>query len=47
MTSEKVSSDLSTIMPRVLIVSRRTVRKNKFVDFVGSFFSLIFSFLTI
>ncbi|XP_019451602.1 PREDICTED: uncharacterized protein LOC109353702 [Lupinus angustifolius] len=31
------SSDLSTILPRVLIVSRRTVRKNKFVDFVGEY----------
>ncbi|CAD5183598.1 unnamed protein product [Musa acuminata subsp. malaccensis] len=29
------SSDLFRILPRVLIVSRRTVRKNKFVDFVG------------
>ncbi|KAJ9163319.1 hypothetical protein P3X46_022998 [Hevea brasiliensis] len=28
------NSDLSMIRPRVLIVSRRTVRKNKFVDFV-------------
>ncbi|KAG6383374.1 hypothetical protein SASPL_156876 [Salvia splendens] len=27
--------DLSVILPRVLIVSRRSVRKNKFVDFVG------------
>ncbi|WCJ24473.1 Class I glutamine amidotransferase-like superfamily protein [Euphorbia peplus] len=31
------NSDLSTILPRVLIVSRRAVRKNKFVDFVGEF----------
>ncbi|KAK9106232.1 hypothetical protein Scep_023076 [Stephania cephalantha] len=31
------SVDLSTILPRVLIVSRRTVRKNKFVDFVGEY----------
>ncbi|KAF2317806.1 hypothetical protein GH714_041120 [Hevea brasiliensis] len=31
------NSDLSMIRPRVLIVSRRTVRKNKFVDFVGEF----------
>ncbi|PRQ47935.1 putative gamma-glutamyl-gamma-aminobutyrate hydrolase [Rosa chinensis] len=30
-------SDLSVILPRVLIVSRRTVRKNKFVDFVGEY----------
>ncbi|KAF6158272.1 hypothetical protein GIB67_001343, partial [Kingdonia uniflora] len=29
--------DLSMILPRVLIVSRRTVRKNKFVDFVGEY----------
>ncbi|VAH71850.1 unnamed protein product [Triticum turgidum subsp. durum] len=27
----------SRILPRVLIVSRRTVRKNKFVDFVGEY----------
>ncbi|KAL9456796.1 hypothetical protein AB3S75_005927 [Citrus x aurantiifolia] len=31
------SSDLSMVLPRVLIVSRRTVRKNKFVDFVGEY----------
>ncbi|KAH7847701.1 hypothetical protein Vadar_029240 [Vaccinium darrowii] len=31
------TSDLSVILPRVLIVSRRTVRKNKFVDFVGEY----------
>uniref|UniRef100_A0A7N0SZA6 Uncharacterized protein n=1 Tax=Kalanchoe fedtschenkoi TaxID=63787 RepID=A0A7N0SZA6_KALFE len=30
-------SDLSLILPRVIIVSRRTVRKNKFVDFVGEY----------
>ncbi|KAL0326970.1 UNVERIFIED_CONTAM: putative glutamine amidotransferase GAT1 [Sesamum angustifolium] len=30
-------ADLSAILPRVLIVSRRTVRKNKFVDFVGEY----------
>ncbi|ESR43968.1 hypothetical protein WN944_005227 [Citrus x changshan-huyou] len=29
--------DLSVILPRVLIVSRRSVRKNKFVDFVGEY----------
>lgn len=29
------ASDLSVILPRVLVVSRRCVRKNKFVDFVG------------
>lgn len=32
-----MDSDLSVILPRVLIVSRRTVRKNKFVDFVGEY----------
>ncbi|KAK4776235.1 hypothetical protein SAY87_024196 [Trapa incisa] len=32
-----MSSDLSAILPRVLIVSRRTLRKNKFVDFVGEY----------
>jgi hypothetical protein len=32
------SPDLSRVLPRVLIVSRRTVRKNKFVDFVGESF---------
>ncbi|PIA33396.1 hypothetical protein AQUCO_04100078v1 [Aquilegia coerulea] len=31
------SCDLATILPRVLIVSRRTVRKNKFVNFVGEY----------
>ncbi|KAF5457478.1 hypothetical protein F2P56_021578 [Juglans regia] len=31
------SDDLSVILPRVLIVSRRSVRKNKFVDFVGEY----------
>ncbi|RWW60227.1 hypothetical protein BHE74_00032788 [Ensete ventricosum] len=31
------SPDLATVLPRVLIVSRRCVRKNKFVDFVGAF----------
>ncbi|XP_010279347.1 PREDICTED: putative glutamine amidotransferase PB2B2.05 [Nelumbo nucifera] len=30
-------TDLSKILPRVLIVSRRSVRKNKFVDFVGEY----------
>ncbi|GAB2242192.1 hypothetical protein Droror1_Dr00018967 [Drosera rotundifolia] len=30
-------ADLSMILPRVLIVSRRTLRKNKFVDFVGEY----------
>lgn len=32
-----MATDLSTILPRVLIVSRRSVRKNKFVDFVGEY----------
>ncbi|OIT27406.1 PREDICTED: uncharacterized protein LOC109213991 [Nicotiana attenuata] len=32
-----MAPDLSMILPRVLIVSRRTVRKNKFVDFVGEY----------
>ncbi|ESQ35301.1 hypothetical protein EUTSA_v10009317mg [Eutrema salsugineum] len=33
-----VANDLSSkILPRVLIVSRRTLRKNKFVDFVGEY----------
>ncbi|KAL2485094.1 Class I glutamine amidotransferase-like superfamily protein [Abeliophyllum distichum] len=32
-----MARDLSKILPRVLIVSRRTVRKNKFVDFVGEY----------
>ncbi|KAL5070512.1 hypothetical protein RYX36_021399 [Vicia faba] len=31
------TSDLSLLLPRVLIVSRRTIRKNKFVDFVGEY----------
>ncbi|KAL8138052.1 hypothetical protein V2J09_004053 [Rumex salicifolius] len=34
---DKVKTDLSSILPRVLIVSRRTLRKNKFVDFVGEY----------
>ncbi|KAK8636767.1 hypothetical protein V6N13_124505 [Hibiscus sabdariffa] len=32
-----LNDHLSIILPRVLIVSRRTVRKNKFVDFVGEY----------
>ncbi|KAM3692983.1 hypothetical protein ACJW31_08G130600 [Castanea mollissima] len=32
-----VTSDISMILPRVLIVSRRTVCKKKFVDFVGEY----------
>ncbi|PQP96662.1 hypothetical protein Pyn_39372 [Prunus yedoensis var. nudiflora] len=31
------NSDVSMVLPRVLIVSRRTLRKNKFVDFVGEY----------
>ncbi|GLT43506.1 hypothetical protein SLA2020_174480 [Shorea laevis] len=31
------ASDVSSVLPRVLIVARRTVRKNKFVDFVGEY----------
>jgi hypothetical protein len=34
-SSPTTTNDLSMVLPRVLIVSRRTVRKNKFVDFVG------------
>jgi hypothetical protein len=30
-----MEQQLASVLPRVLIVSRRTVRKNKFVDFVG------------
>jgi gamma-glutamyl-gamma-aminobutyrate hydrolase PuuD len=30
-------AELGKVMPRVLIVSRRTVRKNKFVNFVGEY----------
>lgn len=32
-----VNDQLACMLPRVLIVSRRTVRKNKFVDFVGEY----------
>ncbi|KAM7276820.1 hypothetical protein ACFE04_018686 [Oxalis oulophora] len=32
-----MAAELSMILPRVLIVSRRTVRKNKFVNFVGEY----------
>ncbi|KAG9450517.1 hypothetical protein H6P81_010482 [Aristolochia fimbriata] len=32
-----MAPDLSEILPRVVIVSRRCVRKNKFVDFVGEY----------
>ncbi|CAH9086925.1 unnamed protein product [Cuscuta epithymum] len=32
-----MATELSVVLPRVLIVSRRTVRKNKFVDFVGEY----------
>ncbi|XP_076894410.1 putative glutamine amidotransferase GAT1_2.1 [Bidens hawaiensis] len=31
------TSDLADILPRVIIVSRRSLRKNKFVDFVGEY----------
>ncbi|CAN6445935.1 unnamed protein product [Victoria cruziana] len=31
------TKELSMVLPRVLIVSRRCVRKNKFVDFVGEY----------
>ncbi|KAI4389322.1 hypothetical protein MLD38_001559 [Melastoma candidum] len=31
------AEDLSVVLPRVLIVSRRCLRKNKFVDFVGEY----------
>lgn len=37
MSMSSSPADLSRVLPRVLIVSRRTVRKNKFVDFVGEF----------
>ncbi|KAJ3694448.1 hypothetical protein LUZ60_009928 [Juncus effusus] len=37
MTNSSPNSNLSMILPRVLIVSRRTLRKNKFVDFVGEY----------
>ncbi|KAK6125432.1 hypothetical protein DH2020_040826 [Rehmannia glutinosa] len=32
-----MGTDISLSLPRVLIVSRRSVRKNKFVDFVGEY----------
>ncbi|KAI3798915.1 hypothetical protein L1987_34200 [Smallanthus sonchifolius] len=31
------TTDLAGILPRVIIVSRRSLRKNKFVDFVGEY----------
>ncbi|KAI3747783.1 hypothetical protein L6452_10435 [Arctium lappa] len=31
------STDLAVLLPRVIIVSRRSLRKNKFVDFVGEY----------
>ncbi|KAH7282036.1 hypothetical protein KP509_35G009200 [Ceratopteris richardii] len=35
---QEIATDvLASVLPRVLIVSRRTVRKNKFVDFVGEY----------
>ncbi|ERN17255.1 hypothetical protein AMTRI_Chr12g235200 [Amborella trichopoda] len=36
-SADDASHQLSMAFPRVLIVSRRTVRKNKFVDFVGEY----------
>lgn len=41
---------IASVLPHVLVVSRRTVRKNKFVDFVGTWLSTLleslgFSFL--
>jgi len=33
-------AELSSVLPRVLIVSSRTVRKNKFVNFVGELVSV-------
>jgi hypothetical protein len=36
-------AELSSVLPRVLIVSSRTVRKNKFVNFVGELLSLSLS----
>eukprot|EP00249_Psilotum_nudum_P015820 c25535_g1_i1 orf=210-1592(-) len=35
--AEDSAAELASVLPRVLIVSRRTVRKNKFVDFVGEY----------
>eukprot|EP01018_Ginkgo_biloba_P022505 Gb_23243 [translate_table: standard] len=37
MNDPPAATELASVHPRVLIVSRRTVRKNKFVDFVGEF----------
>lgn len=37
MVDHTPSEIISSVLPRVLIVSRRTVRKNKFVDFVGEY----------
>ncbi|CAM9834233.1 unnamed protein product, partial [Phaeothamnion confervicola] len=34
---EHIDQELTQALPRVLIVSRRTVRKEKFVDFVGEY----------
>lgn len=32
--------EIASVLPHVLVVSRRTVRKNKFVDFVGTYLAL-------
>lgn len=37
MITDENAAELASMLPRVLIVSRRTVRKNKFVDFVGEY----------
>ncbi|KAK6151015.1 hypothetical protein DH2020_015947 [Rehmannia glutinosa] len=37
LSTERMGTDISLSLPRVLIVSRRSVRKNKFVDFVGEY----------
>eukprot|EP01018_Ginkgo_biloba_P026150 Gb_40637 [translate_table: standard] len=37
MNDPPAATELASVLPRVLIVSRRTVRKNKFVDFVGEY----------
>jgi hypothetical protein len=43
MVGEGAVAELSSVLPRVLIVSSRTVRKNKFVNFVGELLSLSLS----
>nr|GFB90875.1 putative glutamine amidotransferase GAT1_2.1 [Tanacetum cinerariifolium] len=37
LTKNMSTTDLAVILPRVIIVSRRSLRKNKFVDFVGEY----------